>query len=168
MMIPEVGSMPKVSGSSSATPDGGPTPGSAPIRMPMTTPQTAMNRLNGVSATEKPSARFEAKSIAAAPSEPERPGRHRHPQPVGEDVEVQAGVRHRHREAERPGLAIDEAEQDEQEQQGGDDHAEDVEQQHQCRRGSEDENQPAQALATGKPGLAWLGGAQGADQQRRR
>ena len=60
MMIPEVGSMPKVSGSSSATPDGGPTPGSAPMRMPMTTPQTAMNRLNGVSATEKPSARLES------------------------------------------------------------------------------------------------------------
>ena len=57
--------MPKVSGSSSATPDGGPTPGSAPIRMPMTTPQTAISRLNGVSATEKPSARFEAKSIVA-------------------------------------------------------------------------------------------------------
>ena len=32
----------------------------------MTTPQTAISRLNGVSATEKPSARLEAKSIAPA------------------------------------------------------------------------------------------------------
>src|SRR6185503_18726239 len=50
MMMPEVGSMPKVSGSSIATPDGGPTPGSAPIRMPTSTPATAITMLNGVSA----------------------------------------------------------------------------------------------------------------------
>ena len=72
MMIPEVGSMPKVSGSSSATPDGGPSPGSAPIRMPMTTPQIAISRLNGVSATEKPSERLARKSIAAS-QKPSRP-----------------------------------------------------------------------------------------------
>ena len=72
MMIPEVGSMPKVSGSSNATPDGGPIPGSAPIRMPMTTPQVAISRLNGVSATEKPSERLARKSIAA-PQKPKGP-----------------------------------------------------------------------------------------------
>ncbi|MND04624.1 hypothetical protein D3C83_249840 [compost metagenome] len=53
-MMPEVGSMPKVSGSSIATPDGGPTPGSAPIRMPTITPATAIRTLNGVNATPKP------------------------------------------------------------------------------------------------------------------
>ena len=46
--------MPKVSGSSIATPEGGPTPGSAPIRMPTSTPATAIMRLNGVSATPNP------------------------------------------------------------------------------------------------------------------
>ncbi len=69
MMMPEVGLMPKVIGSSSATPDGGPMPGRAPIRMPTVTPHTAISRLNGVSATEKPSARLEAKSIGAEPSQ---------------------------------------------------------------------------------------------------
>ncbi len=64
--------MPKVSGSSSATPEGGPMPGSAPIRMPRITPTTAMRRLNGVSATEKPSARLARKSTAA-PQNPSTP-----------------------------------------------------------------------------------------------
>ena len=55
--------MPKVSGSSSATPDGGPMPGSAPISMPTITPASAIIRLNGVSATQKPIARLARKSI---------------------------------------------------------------------------------------------------------
>ncbi len=63
MMIPEVGFMPNVSGSNSATPEGGPTPGSAPIRMPSVTPAAAINRLKGVSATEKPRARLPRKSM---------------------------------------------------------------------------------------------------------
>src|ERR1051325_11268296 len=42
MMIPEVGSMPNVSGRSIATPEGGPTPGSAPISMPTITPATTI------------------------------------------------------------------------------------------------------------------------------
>ena len=46
--------MPKVSGSSSATPDGGPMPGSAPISMPTITPASAIIRLNGVRAMPKP------------------------------------------------------------------------------------------------------------------
>src|SRR5688572_3162327 len=62
MMMPEVGSMPKVSGSSIATPEGGPTPGSAPIRMPTITPAIAIRMLNGVSATLKPSCRLAKKS----------------------------------------------------------------------------------------------------------
>jgi hypothetical protein len=66
MMIPDVGLMPNVSGKSSATPEGGPIPGSAPIRMPITTPATAISRLNGVSATEKPIARLPRKSMAFA------------------------------------------------------------------------------------------------------
>src|SRR5919199_1501269 len=64
MMMPEVGSMPKVSGRRSATPEGGPTPGSAPISMPTITPATAIIRLKGVSATPKPMARLARKSIA--------------------------------------------------------------------------------------------------------
>ena len=54
--------MPKVSGSSIATPEGGPTPGSAPISMPTMTPATAIMMLNGVSATPNPIARFARKS----------------------------------------------------------------------------------------------------------
>ena len=72
MMIPEVGSMPKVSGSSSATPEGGPMPGSAPMRIPTKTPTTAMSRLNGVNATEKPIARLAAKSTVP-PQNPSTP-----------------------------------------------------------------------------------------------
>ena len=40
--------MPNVSGSSIATPEGGPTPGSAPMRMPTITPAIAIRTLNGV------------------------------------------------------------------------------------------------------------------------
>src|SRR5687767_12917638 len=61
-MIPEVGCMPNVSGRSSATPDTGPTPGSAPISVPMMTPATARTTFIGVSATPKPSARFAKRS----------------------------------------------------------------------------------------------------------
>src|SRR5688572_11428110 len=100
MMIPEVGSMPKVSGSSSATPEGGPMPGRAPMRMPRTTPHTAMTRLNGVSATEKPRARFDTKSIAA--SETEHAHRHGDLQPVREDEVVRDGDRQRHRDRDVP------------------------------------------------------------------
>ena len=50
MMMPETGSMPKVSGRRSATPETGPIPGSAPMRVPRVTPAAAITRLNGVNA----------------------------------------------------------------------------------------------------------------------
>ena len=106
--------MPKVSGSSIATPEGGPMPGSAPISMPTMTPTTAINTLNGVKATEKPSERLPRKSTAA--SEPERPDRERHVQPVGEDEPVEAGRARRHREHQQPGMAAEVAHQHREEQ----------------------------------------------------
>jgi hypothetical protein len=54
MMMAEVGFMPKVSGRSRATPETGPMPGSAPMKVPSATPASAMRRLKGVSAIEKP------------------------------------------------------------------------------------------------------------------
>src|SRR5687767_303250 len=126
MMIPEVGSMPKVSGSSSATPDGGPMPGRAPMRMPRTTPPMAMTRLKGVSATEKPRARFDRKSIAA--SEAEHACRHRDLQPVDEDQVVHRRDRQRHGDGQRPRLAVEPAQQDDQERHGPERHADDLEQ----------------------------------------
>ena len=75
MMMPEVGGIPNVSGSSSATPETGPTPGRAPMSVPRITPATAMTRLNGVNAIEKPRARLAKRSIA---SEPQHADRERH------------------------------------------------------------------------------------------
>src|SRR3954470_15706452 len=89
MMMPEVGSMPKVSGSSIATPEGGPTPGSAPIRMPISTPATAIIRLNGVKATPNPMPRCVRKSIGS--ENPKHSFGHRHAQPVDEHQPVEAG-----------------------------------------------------------------------------
>ena len=43
-MMPLIGSMPKVSGSSSVTPFGAPSPGSTPTRMPSSTPPTISAR----------------------------------------------------------------------------------------------------------------------------
>src|SRR6185369_14462498 len=111
MMIPEVGSMPKVSGSSSATPEGGPMPGNAPIRIPTITPTVAMSRLNGVSATENPIDRLARKSNSP-PSDPEHADGKRHPQPVAEDQVDHPGCRRRHRQRKRPGDAIERAQQD--------------------------------------------------------
>src|SRR5512134_3307906 len=89
MMMPEVGSMPKVSGSSIATPDGGPTPGSAPIRMPTSTPATAIMMLNGVSATPNPMPKWVRKSTAGLEN-PQLALGHRHAQPVDEHQPVEA------------------------------------------------------------------------------
>src|SRR5688572_30682787 len=88
MMMPEVGSMPKVSGSSIATPEGGPTPGSAPIRMPTSTPATAIIRLNGVKAMLNPIPRWVRKSIGS--ENPQLAFGHRHAQPVDEHQPVEA------------------------------------------------------------------------------
>ena len=83
------GRMPKVSGSSSATPE---TRADARAARrsgcPTITPAIAMRRLNGVSAIEKPSARLARKSTGR--SEPEHADGERHPQPVGEDQVVDA------------------------------------------------------------------------------
>ncbi len=70
MMMAEVGGMPKVSGSSSATPDTGPTPGKAPISVPTITPATAITMLKGVKAIPKPRARLWKRSIRS-PARPQ-------------------------------------------------------------------------------------------------
>jgi hypothetical protein len=57
-MIAEVGGMVKVSGKRMATPLAPPSPGSTPMMVPSMMPSTATNRLNGVTATEKPRTRF--------------------------------------------------------------------------------------------------------------
>src|SRR6476619_5650749 len=158
MMIPDVGSMPKVSGSSSATPEGGPTPGSAPIRMPRTTPHVAMSRLNGVSATEKPSARLARKSIAAV-SEAEHADGQRHVQPVGEDEEVHPRHRERDRDRERPRVTIEEADHADQEKHRAADHPDDLEQRHQRDRRAEHENESPQGIAARQPVLTGVGSA---------
>ena len=74
MMIPDTGSMPKVRGSRSATPETGPMPGKAPMSVPTVTPAAAMTRLNGVKAMLNPSWRLARKSIR---SPGRRPGRGR-------------------------------------------------------------------------------------------
>src|SRR4029434_4960346 len=112
MMMPEVGGIPNVSGNSSATPETGPMPGRAPMRVPMTTPTIARKMLNGVSAMEKPRARLAKTST----SEPEHADGERHPAPPGEDRPVPHRGDHRHAEGDRPGVALEEAEQTEQEQ----------------------------------------------------
>src|SRR5262245_22876606 len=91
MTIPEVGGMPNVSGSSSATPETGPIPGRAPISVPMTTPTIARKMLNGVSAMEKPSARLAKTST----SESEHADGERHLQPPREDRPVADRRHHR-------------------------------------------------------------------------
>src|SRR5687768_8011995 len=54
-MMPAIGSMPKVSGSSSATPFGAPRPGNTPTRMPSSTPPAMSARWYGVRAVPNPS-----------------------------------------------------------------------------------------------------------------
>src|SRR4029450_7113028 len=105
MMIAEVGDMPKVSGSSSATPETGPIPGSAPIRVPTTTPARAMNRLNGVSAMEKPSSRLSRTPIRRR-SEPQDADGEGHLEPVGEHDVVQGGDADGDREGLTPRAAF--------------------------------------------------------------
>ncbi|MGY3421559.1 hypothetical protein ACVWZW_002034 [Bradyrhizobium sp. F1.13.4] len=53
-MMAETGCMPKVSGSSSDTPFGAPSPGSTPTRMPSSTPITISARCGSVIAMLKP------------------------------------------------------------------------------------------------------------------
>src|SRR5688572_24846407 len=103
MMMPEVGSMPKVSGSSIATPDGGPTPGSAPIRIPTITPATAIITLNGVSATPKPIPKWVRKSTAGLKNPYARFGE-RHPQPVDEHQVIEPGRGERDGERHPPAV----------------------------------------------------------------
>src|SRR4051812_723114 len=103
MMIPEVGSMPKVSGSSIATPEGGPTPGSAPMRMPTSTPAVAIIRLNGVKAMPNPMPKWVRKSMAASES-PDHSFGHRYAQPVRENQPVEARRGQRDRQGHPPGM----------------------------------------------------------------
>src|SRR4030095_2801295 len=57
-MIAEVGGMVEVGGKRMDTALAPPSPGSTPMMVPSMMPSTATNRLNGVTATEKPRTRF--------------------------------------------------------------------------------------------------------------
>src|SRR3990170_4252995 len=62
MISAPTGGRPNVIGSSIAMVANEPTPGKTPIRLPVTTPIRQSNRLSGLTATEKPRARFERRS----------------------------------------------------------------------------------------------------------
>src|SRR5688572_32378868 len=125
MMIPEVGSMPKVSGRSIATPDGGPTPGSAPIRIPIITPAIAIRMLNGVSATPNPIARLARKSTLPLESPDDSFG-HGHPKPVDKDQPVETRCRDRDAKRRPPRMPAEIPDEHREVDRGADDHAEDV------------------------------------------
>src|SRR5687767_2889692 len=107
MMMPEVGGMPKVSGSRIATPDTGPTPGRAPMSVPRNTPAAAMSRLNGVKATEKPSARLAKRSNYDSDSKSKDAGGEGHGEPPYEHRPVGRGHAHGHAERGRPRAALE-------------------------------------------------------------
>src|SRR5688500_16416951 len=94
-MMPAIGSMPNVSGSSRATPFGAPRPGSTPTRMPSSTPPAMSARWYGVRAVPNPSMSG-PRSIIGGRSEAERGfersfgERHAEPQ-------IENRVEHRHR-----------------------------------------------------------------------
>src|SRR5215212_5875156 len=95
-MIAEVGGIVNVSGRRMATPFAPPSPGSTPMIVPSAMPTTAMNRLNGVTATWNPRKRF-SRPIASEPQPGlERPLRHREQEPALEDDEREQ--RHAERE----------------------------------------------------------------------
>src|SRR5690606_20171008 len=81
MIIAVTGGIPKVTGSSTATPAEGPIPGRAPMIVPSRTPTKAKRRFVGVNAIEKPSSR----SPNSMRSESEGAGRDRNAQEVDED-----------------------------------------------------------------------------------
>src|SRR5581483_8705872 len=137
MMIADVGDIPKVSGSRSATPDTGPMPGRAPISVPTATPASAMNRLKGVSAIEKPRSRLSKMSTGGL--DPEDAHREGDLEPVRED-QVGEG-RHPDRDGRRlaPRVALEEAQDPEQEQGRPQDHADPGEQGDEEGGGAEDD-----------------------------
>src|SRR5437868_14850317 len=73
-MIADTGCMPNVSGSSSDTPFGAPSPGSTPTRMPSSTPITISARCGAVTAMVKPCRSSSRFSIRPPRSEAERRG----------------------------------------------------------------------------------------------
>src|SRR5258706_8121787 len=164
MMIPEVGSMPKVSGISNATPDGGPMPGSAPIRIPTITPTVAMNRLNGVSAIEKPIDRLARKS-SGPPSDPEHADGERHPQPVAEDQVDESRSGRRHEQRERPRIAVERTQQDDEEQRRSEDHADDLEERDKGERHAKHQPEAPQPVALRQPLRSRIVRAQRAHEQ---
>src|SRR5687767_2120087 len=152
MMIPEVGSMPKVSGRSIATPEGGPTPGSAPIRMPTITPATAIMMLNGVRATPNPIARLAKKSILL--ESPDDSFRHGHAQPVHEYEPVEARRRERDGDRRPPGVAAEVAHQNQQIERGADHHPGQRQKGDERGGDAEHDQEIAQSLAARQPGRA--------------
>src|SRR5688500_10395963 len=127
MMMPEVGGIPKVSGSRSATPETGPTPGRAPMRVPRNTPATAMSRLKGVNAIEKPSARLEKRSMPDQDPDlkPKDAGRERYAEPPHENRPLDRGHADRHPERGEPRAALERPEEDSEEERGRERHADD-------------------------------------------
>src|SRR5262245_53215908 len=163
MMIPDVGGIPNVSGSSSATPETGPIPGSAPMSVPMTTPTIAMKMLNGVSAIPKPSARLAKTST----SEAEYADRERDLQPPREDRPVAHRSGQRDAQRDRPGVSLQEAQESEQEQRGRQRHAEDGQEHDEQHGGADHGGEPARAGPAGEPRPARVALARGPDQEDR-
>src|SRR5687767_14649358 len=166
MMIPEVGSMPKVSGRSIATPDGGPTPGSAPIRMPIITPAIAIRMLNGVSATPNPMARLAKKSILL--ESPDDSFRHGHAQPVHEHEPVEARRGERDRERHPPRVAPKVAHENEQIERGTDHHSGERQERDEGDGDAEHHQHVAQPFAARQPRGARISLFQASDEHAER
>src|SRR5262249_25632033 len=124
--IAMIGLRPNVAGRSMLIPASGPTPGSTPTSVPITQPTKAYTSIEGWSATEKPSSRLlnvsaiceqwpESSALRLPPSDPPGPQRQRHSQPgreheIGDERESQRDGDHH----DRP-LALDRAEEENEE-----------------------------------------------------
>src|SRR3954470_23185730 len=85
MIRAPTGGSPKVIGSNIATVAMVPMPGKTPTSVPTRAPIRHIRRLVGVSATPKPSARFEKSSITPSLNQKTRPHWHRQPEDVGKE-----------------------------------------------------------------------------------
>src|SRR5258706_13890964 len=124
-----IGLRPNVAGSSRLIPASGPSPGSMPTRVPITQPANAYARIEGWSATEKPSIRL-LKTSAITFSQPPRPLRQLDFEKRGEDVignERKADCNEQDRQ--RP-FALDHAEHEYQQRNHGEPIANALERKH--------------------------------------
>ena len=141
--------MPKVSGSSIATPEGGPTPGSAPIRMPTSTPATAIMQVERRERHREAEPRLARKSIASASGNGTR-------SQWTNTSQLKPAARERDRQRHPPAMPAQIPDQHDEEQRGAEDHADDLEQRDEGDGGAEHHQHVAQALAARQPGVAGI------------